>query len=93
MSKHTPGPWEAHQEAHGLFVSAGSFCIARLGDGYSEGQPENGRLIAAAPELLRELRAMLRAAIDPGPMGSVYELTRAVSGARAAIAKATGEQR
>lgn len=33
----------------------GSFCIARLGDGNSEGQEANARLIASAPDLLAEL--------------------------------------
>lgn len=55
MSKHTHGPWESHQEKNGLFVTAGSFCVANMGDGFVPVQHANAKLVAAAPELLAAL--------------------------------------
>jgi hypothetical protein len=78
---HTPGTWEAHQEKHGLFVSAGSFCIARLGDGAGETQHANAKLIAAAPDLLAFAQWCVSERFDSRDLGSA---------ARAAIAKAQG---
>lgn len=91
MSEHTPAPWQAHQELHGLFVSARAFCIARLGDGYSENQQENARLIAAAPELLEALGSLLAYCANRG-INTGSELDHeAVKFARSAVARATGE--
>lgn len=56
---HTPGPWTAHKEQHGLFVSASSFCIARFGDGHGTVQNDNAKLIAAAPDLLAALKSLI----------------------------------
>jgi hypothetical protein len=69
---------------------SGNAQIALLVRDWHPRSAANARLIAAAPDLLRELQVLLRACTDPGPMGSVYEITRAASGARDAIAKATG---
>ena len=44
--------------------------------------------ISVAPELLAELTALVNAYTDPGPMGSMYEMTRCISSARSAIQKA-----
>jgi len=80
-AQHTPGPWVAHRDAHGLIVSAGSFCVARLGDGYAE----NATLIASAPELLAACIAYLA---DRKEAGCTAD-SAAVKAMRAAIAKAT----
>ena len=99
--KHTPGPWEADFETYPIMVRsqsetwplvdelgneegrAGVF-IANTGDNKA-----NARLIAAAPELLEALKQIVNV-WDTNPDVITYaELTRS---ARAAIAKATGEQ-
>ena len=92
--QHTPGPW---------FITGGATrCIeARIGDGliqevaacgptmadkgYGPQQEANARLIAAAPDLLEALQGLLNAL----PSATTHP---AVKSARAAIAKATGEQ-
>jgi hypothetical protein len=85
---HTPGPWR--------IVNAGSAVFAHDGVMTASVYPAdlwkkdemlaNARLIAAAPELLEELKDLV-AFFDPnGP------LAENVKSARAAIAKATGEQ-
>lgn len=88
VSGHTPGPW-FFEATTGRVVDYGGRTIAFAAAAH-EASGENGPVLAAAPDLLRELQALLRACTDPGPMGSVYEITRAASGARDAIAKATG---
>lgn len=70
--KHTPGPWQAYRSSvpgpqEGMWQVAGEDCIADLWrleesthDAYelSEDEAEeNAHLIAAAPELLKELKA------------------------------------
>ena len=88
MSKHTPGPWNAR---HTPFRGQGIqdvWCID-----WSPDQEEvaeivhgaaNARLIAAAPDLLEALQDMV------SDHASLSAATLAF--ARAAIAKATGEQ-
>ena len=107
MSKHTPGTWQLQADpmhfdsltaviggkrmnakphawpAYPLTVQVGGMC------GLQEMQA-NARLIAAAPELLEALQTLL----EEGDFTD-YPNTRqwhAVQAARAAIAKATGEQ-
>lgn len=89
MSKHTPGPWVAHS----LMVSEAGQPISRGRDichcGIGMRPPSdsrqamaNARLIAAAPELLEALQAVVRVANRD---------TMEFFAAHAAIAKATGE--
>jgi hypothetical protein len=47
------------------------------------------RLRSERDELLDALRHVVRTWDDPGPMGTMYQMPRAISAARAAIAKAT----
>lgn len=59
-STHTPGPWEIY----GCTLYAGTYPVARTWDSEYSGLPEpereaNARLIAAAPELLAIIRALL----------------------------------
>jgi len=81
--KHTPGPWHP---AHDQVVTDNDSLICSLsglrGPGYTQA---NARLIAAAPELLEALRGLLNAL----PSATTHP---AISAARAAIAKATGEK-
>jgi hypothetical protein len=96
MSKHTPGPWEVKPYAWqrgNVSVFAPKFgrapygaCVAYTpcsdGVGGAEGALANARLIAAAPELLEALKRLL----------TDEDYPQAERVARAAIAKATGEQ-
>jgi len=87
-TQHTPGPWFANDSLQ-LFAETGQH-IASL-DSSTEGFEggtlyANARLIAASPDLLAALERI--AAGDP--MHNSFNAL-AISEARAAIAKATGE--
>ena len=107
MSAHTPGPWKAirdpchydtlstvigglHEKRRGLEHQL----IVQVGGWDVDQQEANTRLIAAAPELLEALEAVM--AILPacpkntGIAGIEARYNFAVVGARAAIAKAIG---
>jgi len=87
--KHTPGPWVVDGDViRGDQQRNGSISVASMldvsypyGRRAGESKHANARLIAAAPELLEALQALLAE--------SVYE-SMATATARAAIAKATG---
>lgn len=90
--KHTPGPWE---------VTAANWDGCEAGEtNYTIRMPEqvaskaNARLIEAAPELLEALNRLVIAADSIGGehVEGAAELDAAAGEARAAIAKATGEQ-
>ena len=86
---HTPGPWFTETLSpigHCAIVDADGFTIA---DPSPMGQ-DNARLIAAAPDMLEALRAMVdyfgqHPDVDNG-------LDETLTAARAAIARATGIQ-
>ena len=96
MSKHTPGPWVVvgsrtkYVEAR-LVVSLMqevAACGPTLADeGYGQQQEANARLIAAAPDLLEALKELADCGAE-----AWGEDRPCVKWARAAIAKATGEQ-
>ena len=89
-AQHTPGPWthEGQGDITGIENDPGNGCVGKVDVAcvYLRTVPgrneSNARLIAAAPEMLRALRAIVEESNDPG----------AVDFARAAIAKAEGEQ-
>ena len=92
MNKHTPGPWShAYSNDTGpdddYFIEFFEVCDAR-GEVIArvEEQPD-ARLIAAAPDLLEALHHIMLCEFNS--MSSRQEMVRV---ARAAIAKATGEQ-
>lgn len=93
--KHTPGPW-AHINPDGFTVrhpqvysDTGPVCNATwLGDGRINELRANACLIAAAPDLLESLQEIVAAADGAG----WSQLDATLERARAAIAKATGEQ-
>ena len=78
-SKHTPGPWVAHETLVLFPKNAGGFDIRNCPNPES-----NARLIAAAPDLLEALQRLYK---------DLPYVNQANGGmqARAAIAKATGE--
>lgn len=90
MSKHTPGPWSIQRQNPS--PTTGEWMVAGKSPGYlaevrdcGSGPVEaNARLIAAAPDLLEALEALITA-VD----ASMYGM--AIHNARAAIAKAKGE--
>jgi hypothetical protein len=90
MSKHTPGPWYAEK----VCAVSGWVDITAMQDGRPTlpfaackhfDQKANARLIAAAPDLLEALSVVLLECEE-----KLMEATQRK--ARAAIAKATGEQ-
>lgn len=87
---HTPGPWtyECTPNVRAICDARGAF-IARFHGGIRSIRPEDATLIAAAPDLLSTLEALVanhpRQAARPG-MTEPDELANA----RAAIAKAKG---
>lgn len=100
-AKHTPGPWWATES--GIRDRGGYICHTRPAQRYL-GQDErfeketkeraaNKQLIAAAPELLEALQAMLEAFGKDG-LGGEYDPGEvpAIDLALAATAKALGEQ-
>lgn len=95
MTEHTPGPW--HRNIHPVsrypIVFAGrNTHIARvITQGLTDSEAEaNCDLIAAAPDLLRELQSFVdRWSKYPKPPTG-EELNVYLDSARAAIAKATG---
>lgn len=100
MSKHTPGPWHIERGTE-VYVRAdvehhvGPICSMRSRLDYPGMDPiiaetldANARLIAAAPDLLAALQALLME--HGGTLGCQRSDERAVA-VRAAIAKATGE--
>jgi hypothetical protein len=101
MNKHTPGPWTYTGNGHDEIVAPN---VIVLEDDGGCGDPsccgpasywvaissDNARLIAAAPELLEALK--LCAAVCAGETINKNGLIAALESARAAIARATGEQ-
>ena len=89
---HTPAPWKLRTQRAQRIVSTGWHVEAEdgctlavvLGE-QSKELLANAKLIAAAPDLLAALTALLNYA----NLGA-YERANAVTAARAAIAKATG---
>ena len=101
MSKYTPGPWfmngpigtyhlNGREPRFCVYASRTLFLeVVAAPDGYVQGENEaNARLIAAAPDLLEALKEIVDAA-DGAGWG---QLDPSFKKARAAIAKATGEQ-
>jgi len=105
MNKHTPGPWEVTDLRHSIVVRTespnktkyGASRYAAIG-GFDRSDPDqlsealaNARLIAAAPDLLEALELMLDRFRDTEGSHGQWE-EEATENARAAIAKARGEQ-
>lgn len=95
MSGHTPGPWTfGYFGCNGYCIQGGGKHIATSILYKKDGGEANSRLIAAAPELLAALQAIVGrdfTFFDGEMLGSSKKITRAeVLAARDAIAKATG---
>lgn len=83
MAKHTPAPWAVDWDMNH------AVCVYTI-DGHRPGALEasaNAKLIAAAPEMLAELREMLEWALtEKAPLRA-----QEIASIRAVIAKATGK--
>ena len=82
MSKHTPGPWEINER---YIIARSKRGLRTICQWSSYSDEPNARLIAAAPDLLAALRAMVDAWDMSGEEG---QHRRIWDDARAAIAKA-----
>ena len=96
MSKHTPGPWHfrvdpIHQGQY--FIRVQSYGFAPLatvrGDKRStlKDSEANARLIAAAPDLLKALKAIVKSLADQDDEGLIEHAQQMID-ARAAIDRA-----
>lgn len=93
--KHTPGPWYVSEE-RGLQGEVCYHAIKDSGESYvastwAGANAANASLIAAAPDLLEALEALMPQEIGYGNSMCVDSYLNAVVVARAAIAKAKGE--
>lgn len=94
IAKHTPGPWLVDHDTDitGSESSPEIGCVGKVDIAHVylravPGKTEaNARLIAAAPDLLEALKAVLNSCLDSRGLADAYKQ------ARAAIAKAEGKQ-
>lgn len=94
--KGTPGPWEVEDNGHFYDINAGRATVGDVCSSISWFDNDehrgpvamaNAQLIAAAPELLEALQGLLIRVADDEEYGPEHAITIA----RAAITKATGE--
>ena len=91
-TKHTPGPWSVAETRHNYDTvirgPRGEPIALTLIAGYTKKEgTANSALLAAAPDLLEALKWMVLRTEEGG-----YPDGKCLEDARAAIAKATGEQ-
>lgn len=94
MNKHTSGQWVASPEENNneWGIVSDKWGIAICADAPGDGTAEaNARLIAAAPELLDALCNLIYWVNPDGSFPDNLTVREAISEARNAIAKATGE--
>lgn len=90
MSKHTPGPWIQAEtpSGKGKVINGSGFSVCSMQGGAYCQQIIDARLIAAAPDLLEALEGLM----EIESRGRVMPIGKEWDAARAAIAKAKGEQ-
>ena len=81
-AKHTPGPWQISDHPYPHVRTVGNECV--MANDWL--RPEEARLIASAPDLLEALQSLVANLAG----GDFISETR-IDAARAAIARATGE--
>ena len=100
-AEHTPGPWEAviQPGCHAVIasLSGGPKAVAIIGnntpdDGNEPMRFANARLIAGAPDLLAALQRIVAVLDKQVASPHLAERASPLAQAKAAIAKATGEQ-
>ncbi len=88
---HTPGPWR--YDSGKIWTPRGWWVASVYEDMEEDIKGANGRLLAAAPDLLEALEAMLSYTAELNPLqGCDGRDHPAVNQASAAIAKARGEK-
>lgn len=95
-TKHTPGPWKWGGHYAAMTGGNGEEVFTTepyegMWLSYGDSQDANARLVAAAPELLEALATFVEICDSAPPIELVQRIGDLVSPARAAIAKATGE--
>ena len=97
--KHTPGPWSVKKHFSEWLIGDGNYLIAttagspaHLGRASAERDAANACLLAAAPDLLEALQKISNGQEMTGDFTHAETVLRYQEIARAAIAKATGEQ-
>ena len=97
MNKHTPGPWRVSQQRGlSLFIVGCDEAIAEIlrveqNGGFDGTLFANGRLIAAAPELLEALEHAFLVLLEDPTIGNNVDYNDVRSQCEAAIRKARGE--
>lgn len=93
-AKHTPGPWQVSETVTGRpkVISNRGFAVCGFQSGAYDQMRTDARLIAAAPDLLAALKLAYRHLNGGTDSLTATEHLEAFHLARAAIAKATGEQ-
>ena len=93
---YTPGPWKIDDawQTSTVIINDTYMVICQI-HGLGPGANADGRLITAAPDLLEALQRFMKVMDEsydyPDTSGEVPRLREAANEARAAIAKATGE--
>jgi hypothetical protein len=88
-TKHTPGPWQPGTENEGFFIANGEL---RPDIAKRITSAADASLIAAAPDLLAAAQSLLAMPDFDGTQATSQIRRSAKHLARAAIAKATGDQ-
>ena len=89
MSKFTPGPWKTNYKDLALVQAENGAPIARCDKLFGVANIQaNARLIAAAPDLLEALQAIVQSLSDQDDEGLIEHAQQMID-ARAAIKKAT----
>ena len=83
MVKHTPGPWDYDMGDFSIYALNDGMPIAAI-DNQQHGNEADAQLIAAAPELLAALKAILTAELFSA------DARAALQAGRDAVAKAEG---
>lgn len=109
MTKHTPGPWKIHPfyaemvcdggqnvQIANMFSGSGTLFPNRVRKRPKKEREANARLIAAAPELLKALKFLIKSAEETTKDLVAFEganrLDYSIDCARVAIAKAEGRE-
>lgn len=93
---HTPGPWQYSFEGGtvAFIVEADGTTVAKISTTENStahsALPANARLIAAAPDMLEALEAIVKSLADHDDEGMIEHAQQMID-ARAAIAKAKGK--
>ena len=68
MSEHSPGPWRFDDRCYSIYRGDGWPCVASFSDADLP-TPADGRLMAAAPDMLRLLRLLARIPLEDANLG------------------------